>query len=105
MAINGSINQIVQENIDKNKFHAWKFCMTNFWMGKGYWHYVEGEHDLPPLVLAERNTTPEKIKALKDWNQGSQKVMYWIFDSIHDTKIGHIKDVESPKEAWDELVK
>ena len=44
-----SINQIVQEKLDKNNFHAWKFCMTNFLMRKGYWDYVEGEHKLTPV--------------------------------------------------------
>ena len=97
-------NQIVQEKLDKNNFHTWKFHMTNFLMGKGYWDYIEGEHKLSPVV-PEWNATPEKIKALKDWNQGYQKVMYWLSISIHDTMIGHIQDAKSPKEAWDELVK
>ena len=39
-----SINLIVEEKLDKNDFHAWKFCMTNFLMGKGYLDYVEGKH-------------------------------------------------------------
>jgi hypothetical protein len=37
-----NINQIVSEKLDKNNFHAWKFRMTNFLMGKGFWDYVEG---------------------------------------------------------------
>ena len=31
--------------------------------------------------------------------------MYWLSINIQDTMIGHIQDVDSPKEAWDELVK
>ncbi len=31
------INQIVSEKLDKNNFHAWKFKMTNFLMGKRFW--------------------------------------------------------------------
>ena len=46
-----SINQIVQEKLDKNYIHAWKFCKTKFlMMGKRYWGYIEGEHDLPTIV-------------------------------------------------------
>jgi hypothetical protein len=30
------INQIVSEKLDKNNFHAWKFRMTNFLMGKDF---------------------------------------------------------------------
>ena len=41
-------NHIVNEKLDKNKFHAWKFRMTNFLMEKGYWEYVEGEHEEAP---------------------------------------------------------
>ena len=60
-----SINQIMQEKLDKNKFHAWRFWMTNFLMGKGYWDYIEDEHEAAPIV-PEQNATPEQIKALKD---------------------------------------
>ena len=99
-----SINQIVQEKLDKNNFHAWRFRITNFLMGKGYWDYIEGEHQAAPRV-PEQNPTAEQLKAFKDWNQGARKVMYWLSISIQDTMIGHIQDAESPKEAWDELVK
>ena len=78
--------------------------MTNFLTGKGYWDYIKGEHEIA-LVVLKQNATLEQIKALKDWNQGSKKVMYWLSISIQDTMIGHIQDAESPKEAWDELVK
>ena len=78
--------------------------MTNFLMGKGYWDYIEGEHETAPRV-PEQHPTPEQLKAFKDWNQGSRKVMYWLSISIQDTMIGHIQDADSPKEAWDELVK
>jgi len=45
------INQIVSEKLDKNNFHAWKFRMTNFLMGKGFWDYVEGENEDPTFWL------------------------------------------------------
>ncbi len=93
------INQIICEKLDKNNFHAWKFRMTNFLMGKGFWDYVEGENeDLPELL--EENATTIEIKAFKDWNQGVHKVMYWLFSSVTDTMIGHIQDVHTLANAW-----
>jgi hypothetical protein len=83
------INQIVSEKLDKNNFHAWKFRMTNFLMGKGFWDYVEGENEDPP-ELPEENATAVQIKAFKDWNQGARKVMYWLSVSVTNTMIGHI---------------
>jgi hypothetical protein len=65
--MSNNINQILSEKLDKNNFHAWKFRMTNFLMGKGFWDYVEGENeDLPELP--EENATAVEIKAFKDWN-------------------------------------
>ena len=98
-----SINQIVTEKLDKNNFHAWRFRITNFLMGKGYWEYIEGEHETAPN-LPEQNVKAADIKAYKDWNQGARKVMHWLSISVKDTMIGHIQDAKSPKGAWDILV-
>ena len=75
-----------------------------FLMGKGYWDYIEGEHEIAPRI-PKQNPTAKQLKAFKDYNQGSRKVMYWLSISIQDTMIGHIQDADSPKEAWAELVK
>ena len=60
-----NINQIVAEKLDKNNFHAWRFRITNFLMGKGYWEYIEGEHETAPN-LPKQNVTAADIKAYKD---------------------------------------
>ena len=62
-----TINQIVSEKLDDNNFHAWKFRITNFLMGKGNWEYIEGEHE-EASVIPEQNPTPAQVKAFKDWN-------------------------------------
>ena len=36
MANTDGLSNIVGDKLNKNKFHAWKFIMTNFLMGKGY---------------------------------------------------------------------
>ena len=53
---NDNINQIVQEKLDKNNFHAWRFRMTNFLIEKGYWDHSEGEHETAPIVPDENPT-------------------------------------------------
>ena len=57
--------QIVTEKLDKNNFPAWKFRMTNFLMGKGYWQYIEGDLE-EALEILEENATAAQIKAFKD---------------------------------------
>ncbi|MCO5551579.1 hypothetical protein L7F22_005084 [Adiantum nelumboides] len=45
-----------------------------------------------------------KVKLVKDWHQGSAKVMYWLSVSVLDSIVGHIQDAASPKDAWDNLI-
>ena len=44
-------------------------------MGKGYWEYIDGDLEDAPEV-PDKDATTTQVKALKDWNQGSRKVMY-----------------------------
>ena len=104
MAGTDTANQIVSEKLDDNNFHAWKFRITNFLVGKGYRDYIDGEHEETP-VLSEQNATPAQVKAFKEWHQGAEKVMHWLSISITDTMIGHVQDAASLKEAWDNLIK
>ena len=91
MANNDGISGLISEKLDKNNFHAWKFRMTNFLMGKGYWEYIEGDLKNAPDLL-ETSASVTQVKAFEDWNQGARKVMYWLFVSIHDSMIGHIQN-------------
>lgn len=78
---NDGLKSIVAEKLDKNNFNAWKFKISNFFMGKGYWEYIEGDHEKVPY-LPEEDATPQHIKAYKDWMKGSRKVMYWLSISV-----------------------
>ena len=76
-----NVNQIVSEKLDKKNFHARRFIITNFLMGKGYWEYMDGEQEEAPKLPGEGPTVDE-IKAYKEWNQGARQVMHWLPLSI-----------------------
>ena len=63
--------------------------MTNFLNKKGYWDYVDGDNE-EALETPERNATAEQKKALKEWQQGQSKVMYWLSMSITDSTMGYL---------------
>ena len=65
MANTDGLSNIVEDKLDKNNFHAWKFRMTNFLMGKGYWEYINGEME-EMLELPKYNPTTAQVKAFKD---------------------------------------
>ncbi|MCO5581286.1 hypothetical protein L7F22_035165 [Adiantum nelumboides] len=95
--------QIVSEKLTENNFHAWKFRITNYLKGKGYWDYIEGANEALP-VIPDTEASAEQVKPLKDWHQGSAKVMYWLSVNVSDCIVGHIQDADSPKDAWDNLI-
>ncbi|MCO5584147.1 hypothetical protein L7F22_038070 [Adiantum nelumboides] len=95
--------QIVSEKLTEDNFHAWKFRITNYLKGKGYWDYVEGANEAPP-VIPDTRASVEQVKSLKEWHQRSAKVMYWLFVSVSNSIVGHIQDADSPKDAWDNLI-
>ena len=97
-----SLTQIVSEKLDKNNYQAWKFKISNFLMGKGYWDFIirdEKEPVLPNTSIATQ------VQALKTQHERARKVMYWLSINIFDAMIVHIQDVETPKDAWDTLSK
>ena len=94
MAGNDGLSNIVGDKLDKNNFHAWKFRITNFLKGKGYWDYIEGVNEEAPEIPLW-NATPEQAKLLKDWHQRLAKVMYWMYVNVSDSIVGHIQDVDS----------
>ena len=71
---------------------------------KEYWEYIEGNLEEAPEIPKE-NTTATQIRAYKDWNQGTRKVLHWLSFSITDSILGHIQYALLPKEAWGNLVK
>ncbi|MCO5605543.1 hypothetical protein L7F22_059726 [Adiantum nelumboides] len=95
--------QIVSEKPTEDNFHAWKFRITNYLKGKGYLDYVEGANEAPP-VIPDTGAFIEHVKSVKDWHQGSAKVMYWLSVNVSNSIVGHIQDVDSPKDAWDNLI-
>ncbi|MCO5583770.1 hypothetical protein L7F22_037684 [Adiantum nelumboides] len=65
--------------------------------------YVEGANEAPP-VIHDIGASAEQVKSVKNWHQGSTKVMYWLSVSVSDSIVGHIQSADSPKDAWDNLI-
>ena len=95
-------NQIVSDKLKKNNYPAWKSRMNTFLKGKGYWDYVDGDNKEAPKT-PEQNATTEQKKALKEWQQGQSKVMYWLSMSITNSMMGYLQDAENPAIAWRNL--
>ena len=97
-------NQIISDDkLDKNNYLAWKFRMTNFLQGKGYWDYIDGENEAVPECPTE-NATPEQKSTLRDQTQGKSKVMYWLSMSVTDGMMDYLHSAATPT-TWKSLSK
>ncbi|MCO5551335.1 hypothetical protein L7F22_004836 [Adiantum nelumboides] len=86
-----------------DNFHAWKFEITNYLKGKGYWDYVEGDNEAL-LVLPNTRASAENVNAIKDWHEGATKVIYWLSINVLNSIVGHTQNANSFKDAWDKLI-
>ncbi|MCO5593665.1 hypothetical protein L7F22_047681 [Adiantum nelumboides] len=57
---------IVSEKLTEDNFHAWKFRITNYLKGKGYWDYVEGANEAPPVIPNIGASTEQDADSPKD---------------------------------------
>ena len=78
--------------------------MTKFLKGKGYWEFIKGDNE-NASIMSERNPSAEERKALKDWQQGQSKVMYWLSMSITDGMMGYLQDAKTLAIAWNNLAR
>ena len=67
-----NVGQMVTEKLDKNNLPAWKFRMTNFLMGKGYWDYIEGDLEEAPEI-PEENAQQHRSKHSKNGIKGQER--------------------------------
>ncbi|MCO5560484.1 hypothetical protein L7F22_014099 [Adiantum nelumboides] len=99
MANQESNMQIVSEKLTEDNFHAWKFKITK---GKGYWDYVEGANEAPPII-PNTGAFAKQVKSKKKWHQ-ELLVMYWLSVNVSNSIVDRIQDANFSKDAWDNLI-
>ena len=82
-----NLSTIVSEKLEKDNFQAWKFQMTNFFMGKGVWPFIIGDEQEPVLGIAPTTTD---LKTFKEWHEKARKVMYRLLVSVSDSMIVYV---------------
>ena len=70
--------------------------MNQYLVGQGYWSYINGAEENKPEITNANYPT---------WEQGASRVMHFLETCVHDHMLSHIRDAETPKEAWENLKK
>ena len=77
-------------------YHAWKFSMRMFLLGRDLWEIVEGSE-----TIEEYDTDAERRKFRRRENHALSKICLSISSSLHI----YVRSCKTAKEAWDNLEK
>ena len=77
-------------------YHAWKFSMRMFLLGRDLWEIVEGSE-----TIEEYETDAERRKFRRRENHALSKICLSISSSLHI----YVRSCKTAKEAWDNLEK
>ena len=89
-------NSDVEKLQGADDYHAWKFSMRMFLLGRDLWEIVEGSE-----TVEEYNTDPERRKFKRRENHALSKICLSISPSLHI----YVRSCKTAKEAWDNLEK
>ena len=68
--------------------------MTQYLVGQGYWKYINDTQENKPEITNVNYPT---------WEQGASRLMYCLATCVHDHMLSHIRDANTPKEAWEDF--
>ena len=92
----GMASSLPTEKLDRSNYASSSYKMQQYLLGYGYWSYVDGANDAAPDVTQKDSS---------DWKQDARKVIYYFASSVTNQLLNHIRDVKTPKEAWENLKK
>ena len=84
------------EKLDRSNYSSWEYKMNQYFVGQGYWSYINGAQENKPEITNANYPT---------WEQGTSRVMYCLATCVHNHMLSHIQDAKTPKEAWENLKK
>ncbi|XP_076898465.1 uncharacterized protein LOC143552048 [Bidens hawaiensis] len=81
--------------LKNNNYNTWSTCMVSYLQGQDLWEVVNGDSTAEPRV--DTNGVVHK------WRVKKGKAMFTLKTTIEDELLEHIRDLETPKQAWDAL--
>nr|KAJ0189210.1 hypothetical protein LSAT_V11C800391990 [Lactuca sativa] len=84
------------KKLNNNNYKTWETCMKSYLQGQDLWEVVGGSETTPP---------EEDVNgALRKWKIKAGKAMFALKIIIEEEILEHIRDENTPKEAWDTFV-
>jgi len=87
-------NAIVFEPLTKENYDYWSCLVRNYLLGQGLWGFV---------TSISESTGPRSRRETEVWNRRNGKALHIIQLACGPENISRIKDLQSAREAWNEL--
>ncbi|XP_022040902.1 uncharacterized protein LOC110943461 [Helianthus annuus] len=83
------------KKLNEKNYNTWATCMSSYLQGQDLWDIVDGTDVEPPRENEQG--------ALRKWRIKAGKALFALKTTVEEEVLDHIREVKSPKEAWDEL--
>ncbi|KAM0065667.1 putative RNA-directed DNA polymerase [Helianthus debilis subsp. tardiflorus] len=83
------------KKLNNTNYNTWSTCMSSYLQGQDLWEVVQGADTVQP-----RN---DVNGAINKWKIKTGKAMFVLKTTIEEELLDHIRDLATPKEAWDVL--
>ncbi|GJN15087.1 hypothetical protein PR202_gb01977 [Eleusine coracana subsp. coracana] len=83
------------KRLNSHNYGYWRTCIESYLQGQDLWEVVAGTMTNPPM----------KESSLRKWRIKAGKAMFVLKTTIEEDLVEHIRDAETPKEAWETLAK
>jgi hypothetical protein len=86
------------KKLNHTNYNTWSTCMMSYMQGQDLWEVVNESETLQPEAEDTNGT-------LRKWKIKVGKALFALKTTIDDDMLEHIRDVKTPKEAWDTFAK
>ncbi|KAK3007584.1 hypothetical protein RJ639_013329 [Escallonia herrerae] len=84
------------KKLNHQNYNSWATCMTSYMQGQDLWEVINGSEVMQPEAEDANGT-------LRKWKIKAGKAMFALKTTIEEDVLEHIRDAQTPKEAWGTL--
>ncbi|XP_071712371.1 uncharacterized protein [Rutidosis leptorrhynchoides] len=86
------------KKLNNQNYNSWSTCMMSYMQGQDLWEVVNGDEVKKPEV-------EDTNGLLRKWKIKAGKALFVLKTTVEVDVLEHIRDVKTPKEAWDAFAK
>ena len=86
------------KKLNNQNYNSWSTCMMSYMQGQDLWEVVNGNDVSQPEAEDASGT-------LRKWKIKAGKAMFVLKTTTEEDVLEHIRDAETPKDAWDTFAK